>query len=92
MLPTHSLSSAADYRLKRKAVTRQEASGTLKPHMEGSGLPNKNTYLELLHEQQINFCTVKTRILFVDLAGVQPQLIQGIRRRDGIGEGQATTA
>ena len=26
------------------------------------------------------------------LAGVQPQLIQGIRRRDGIGEGQETTA
>ena len=25
-------------------------------------------------------------------AGVQPQLIQGIRRRDGIGEGQETTA
>ena len=25
-------------------------------------------------------------------AGVQPQLIQGIRRRDGIGEGQGTTA
>ena len=24
-------------------------------------------------------------------AGVQPQLIQGIRRRDGIGEGQETT-
>ena len=24
--------------------------------------------------------------------GVQPQLIQGIRRRDGIGEGQETTA
>ena len=26
------------------------------------------------------------------LAGVQPQLIQGIRRRDGVGEGQETTA
>ena len=26
------------------------------------------------------------------IAGVQPQLIQGIRRRDGIGEGQETTA
>ena len=26
------------------------------------------------------------------IAGVQPQLIQGIRRGDGIGEGQATTA
>ena len=25
-------------------------------------------------------------------AGVQPQLIQGIRRRDGVGEGQGTTA
>ena len=25
-------------------------------------------------------------------AGVQPQLIQGIRRRDGVGEGQETTA
>ena len=25
-------------------------------------------------------------------AGVQPQLIQGIRRREGIGEGQETTA
>ena len=25
-------------------------------------------------------------------AGVQPQLIQGIRRRDGIGKGQETTA
>ena len=25
-------------------------------------------------------------------AGVQPQLIQGIRRRDGIGEGQETTS
>ena len=25
-------------------------------------------------------------------AGVQPRLIQGIRRRDGIGEGQGTTA
>ena len=25
-------------------------------------------------------------------AGVQPQLIQGIQRRDGIGEGQETTA
>ena len=25
-------------------------------------------------------------------AGVQPRLIQGIRRRDGIGEGQETTA
>ena len=25
-------------------------------------------------------------------AGVQPQLIQGIRRRDGIGKGQGTTA
>ena len=27
-----------------------------------------------------------------EVAGVQPQLIQGIRRRDGIGEGQETTA
>ena len=26
------------------------------------------------------------------LARVQPQLIQGIRRRDGVGEGQETTA
>ena len=26
------------------------------------------------------------------VAGVQPRLIQGIRRRDGIGEGQETTA
>ena len=25
-------------------------------------------------------------------AGVQPRLIQGIRRRDGVGEGQETTA
>ena len=25
-------------------------------------------------------------------AGVQPQLIQGIQRRDGVGEGQETTA
>ena len=25
-------------------------------------------------------------------AGVQPQLIQGIRRRDGVGEGRGTTA
>ena len=25
-------------------------------------------------------------------AGVQPQLIQGIQKRDGIGEGQETTA
>ena len=30
--------------------------------------------------------------LFSTSAGVQPQLIQGIRRRDGIGEGQETTA
>ena len=28
----------------------------------------------------------------VFFAGVQPQLIQGIRRRDGVGEGQETTA
>ena len=25
-------------------------------------------------------------------AGVQPRLIQGIRKRDGVGEGQGTTA
>ena len=31
-------------------------------------------------------------ILFSLDAGVQPQLIQGIRRRDGVGEGQETTA
>ena len=30
----------------------------------------------------------KTKII----AGVQPRLIQGIQRRDGIGEGQETTA
>ena len=30
--------------------------------------------------------------IFSSGAGVQPQLIQGIRRRDGIGEGQETTA
>ena len=31
-------------------------------------------------------------ILIGATAGVQPQLIQGIRRRDGVGEGQGTTA
>ena len=34
----------------------------------------------------------QARILEWIAAGVQPQLIQGIRRRDGIGEGQETTA
>ena len=29
---------------------------------------------------------------FLVVAGDQPRLIQGIRRRDGIGEGQETTA
>ena len=30
--------------------------------------------------------------LVIITAGVQPRLIQGIRRKDGIGEGQETTA
>ena len=32
------------------------------------------------------------RLFATPCAGVQPQLIQGIRRRDGVGEGQETTA
>ena len=32
------------------------------------------------------------RFTLVTVARVQPQLIQGIRRRDGVGEGQGTTA
>ena len=51
-------------------------------------------HLAFYCEKELSFIAI---YLFVHVfksvnAGVQPQLIQGIRRRDGIGEGQETTA
>ena len=38
------------------------------------------------------FFVFPKHLKYITVAGVQPRLIQGIWRRDGIGEGQETTA
>ena len=51
-----------------------------------------------MHSQLIKQCSENKRVdlvgsfVFMSPAGVQPQLIQGIRRRDSVGEDQETTA
>ena len=53
----------------------------------------ENSLLEKLDALQAKYTEIGSQLGDPEvIAGDQPQLIQGIRRRDGIGEGQGTTA
>ena len=67
----------------------------LEPGMEqqtGSKLGKEYFKAVYCHSAYLTYMQSTSWEMLDWIAGVQPQLIQGIRRGDGIGEGQATTA